>query len=80
MDKNTNVLTTTQERYLDVRVDDVDEESAAVITQTAFEAAGATLAQDIENEPGEDALALPQSPDTVRLSKEKLEAWAQEEF
>ena len=60
MEENTNVLPTIQEHHPDVRVDDADEESVAVITQTAFEAAGATLTQDAENEPGEeDALAPP---------------------
>ena len=52
-----------------MRVDDEDEELVTVITQTAFEAAGATLAQDTENELGEDTIAPPQSPNTTRLSK-----------
>ena len=81
MEENANVLPTTLEHHPDARVDDADEESVAVITQAAFETAGATLTQDAEKEPGgEDAPAPPQLPKTVRLSKEELGAWVQEEF
>ena len=60
MEENTNVLPTTQERHPGARVDDADEESVAVITKTAFEVTGSTLAQDVKNEPREeDAPATP---------------------
>ena len=48
-----------------MRVDDEDEELVTVITQTAFEVVGVTLAQSKENEPGEDTPAPPQSPNTT---------------
>ena len=81
MEENANVLPTTLEHHPDARADEADEESVAVITQAAFETAGAILTQDTDKEPGEeDAPAPPQSPTIVRLLKEELGEWVQEKF